>query len=127
MSARPPTVGAVFYGLRTDGEEAAGEMTIRLKCWPLSWDAIAAGDKTCEIRTTNNRTFSVGDILELVRWDPDTRAETLLADRPMIVAVQVTHIDNYAGSAEILGSTGDQDFVVRLAVLSFRLLGVVRT
>lgn len=101
-------------------------MTIRLKCWSTNWDAIARGEKTAEIRSTEDRTFSVGDVLELVRWDPVADA----ANGP-ILGVQVTHIDGVAGETNIIGvrlhrgsPQGAGGMLVNLAVLSFRLLGV---
>ena len=42
-----------------------------LKAWPEFFDAISEGRKTFEIRK-NDRDFSVGDILELRRYEPTT-------------------------------------------------------
>ena len=105
-------------------------MTIRLKCWAVNWDAIARGEKTSEIRSTEDRTFAVGDVLELVRWDPvaDAPADAVAA----ILGVQVTWIDSCAGATNIVGvrlhrgSPPGTEGIVNLAVLSFRLLGVTR-
>ncbi len=102
-------------------------MTIRLKCWPESWDAIARGEKTAEVRTTEDRTFSVGDVLELQRWNPVKGA-----DDGGILGIQITHIDSLAGDANIVGvrlanpATNRGGTFVNLVVLSFRVLGVVR-
>jgi hypothetical protein len=45
-----------------------------LKCWPQPFDAIASGRKTYEIRKTHDRSYEVGDVLVLHKWDPATRA-----------------------------------------------------
>ncbi len=74
-------------------------MTIRLKCWAPSWDAIASGRKKVELRRTDDRTFSVGDVLCLVRTAPD--------GSPMPgggwVRVRVTWIDTQAGPLQLRG------------------------
>ena len=41
-----------------------------LKTWPHEFDAIASGQKTFEARSTKDRSFGVGDILLLRKWDP---------------------------------------------------------
>jgi hypothetical protein len=103
-------------------------LTLRLKCWSVNWDAIARGEKTTEIRSTEDRTFAIGDVLELVRWDPVADAHTGAV--PAILGVQITWIDSCAGATNIIGirlhrgsPTGADGMVVNLAVLSFRLLG----
>ena len=40
-----------------------------LKCWPNSYDAIAAGVKCFEWRR-DDRGYEVGDVLVLRKWDP---------------------------------------------------------
>jgi hypothetical protein len=40
-----------------------------LKCWPQFFEAIIAGEKTCELRR-NDRNYQVGDVLRLREWDP---------------------------------------------------------
>lgn len=102
-------------------------MTIRLKCWPENWDAIIRGEKTAEVRSTEDRTFSIGDVLELQRWNP-VRQE----NDGGILGIQVTHVCNFAGDASIVGvrlaepaAGGKRGVFVSLVVLSFRLLGVV--
>lgn len=102
-------------------------MTIRLKCWPESWDAIVRGEKTAEVRSTEDRTFSVGDVVELQRWNP-VRGE----NDGGVLGILITHVDNYAGDASIVGvrlaepvAGGRRGVFVSLVVLSFRLLGVV--
>jgi hypothetical protein len=42
-----------------------------LKTWPESWDAVARGEKTFEVRR-DDRGFEVGDILVLEKWDSET-------------------------------------------------------
>lgn len=100
-------------------------MTIRLKCWSANWDAIVRGQKTAEIRSTEDRTFSVGDVLELQRWDSNVNGPS-----GGILGVEITHIDSLAGDANIVGVrlAGPDDVkrgtFVNLVVLSFRFLGI---
>lgn len=43
-----------------------------LKCWPEFYDAIERRDKTFELRRDDRRPrFAVGDILEIVRYQPE--------------------------------------------------------
>lgn len=42
-----------------------------LKCWPKPFDAVERGDKRFEFRR-DDRGFSIGDILVLRRWNPQT-------------------------------------------------------
>ncbi len=42
-----------------------------LKCWPEFFAAVAGGTKTAEYRK-NDRPYAVGDVLELLEWDPRT-------------------------------------------------------
>jgi hypothetical protein len=44
-----------------------------LKCWSSEYDATVRGDKPFEVRATHDRDFSVGDVLVLWKWDPNTR------------------------------------------------------
>jgi len=45
-------------------------MTVHmLKTWPNAWDAVAAGEKTFEVRK-NDRFFQRGDEVVLHRFDP---------------------------------------------------------
>ena len=46
----------------------------QLKTWPEYWDAVFSGAKTFEARK-DDRGFQVGDTLELVRWNPETKQE----------------------------------------------------
>lgn len=48
-------------------------MNHQLKTWPEPFNAISDGRKTFEVRSTKDRTFSVGDVLELFRFDPEIR------------------------------------------------------
>jgi hypothetical protein len=98
-------------------------LTIQLKCWAPSWDAIASGRKRVEIRRTDDRTFSVGDVLCLIRTAPD--------GSPMPgggwVRARVTWIDTTAGPLELLGQAGKLDTngdfpSIELAALSIDLL-----
>jgi hypothetical protein len=50
-------------------------MTHELKCWPEFFMPVVLGHKTFEIRK-DDRSFSVGDLLLLREWDPDTKGYT---------------------------------------------------
>lgn len=43
-----------------------------LKTWPAYFDAVADGRKRFEVRSTRDRTFTVGDVLVLREWDHNT-------------------------------------------------------
>jgi Domain of unknown function (DUF3850) len=93
-------------------------LTIELKCWPDSFDAIAAGVKTCEVRDISDRDFCVGDLLKLRRWDPVVGMYT--GDEAI---VQVRNIDTTAGSLHLFAvKLGPGGHVARIAVLSIRLI-----
>ena len=47
----------------------------RLKCDAAQFDEIMTGQRRFELRN-DDRNFSVGDILELHRWDPEKQWET---------------------------------------------------
>lgn len=47
-----------------------------LKCWPNFFDVIEDGTKPFEVRSEEDRQFSVGDILQLREWDPGTESYT---------------------------------------------------
>jgi len=42
-----------------------------LKSWPAFFEAILAGEKTHELRRSDDRTFNVGDVLLLREFDPN--------------------------------------------------------
>ena len=50
--------------------------THSLKTWPLYFEAILDGSKTFEIRSSDDRIFSVGDALILQEWDWETQIYT---------------------------------------------------
>lgn len=50
-------------------------MIHELKTWPEFFAALVAGNKTFEIRK-DDRGFSVGDVLILREWDPETQSYT---------------------------------------------------
>ena len=60
--------------------------THNLKTWPIHFDAISMGSKTCEVRL-NDRDFRVDDILCLEEWSP-TKKEYTGKEK----LVKVTHI-----------------------------------
>lgn len=62
------------------------KMIHELKCWPEHFDAVMDGSKTFEVRR-DDRWFSVGDILDLRRWEPTARVYT-----GQVVNVRVCYI-----------------------------------
>jgi hypothetical protein len=66
-----------------------GPMEHDLKTWPESYDAIARGDKTCELRV--DRAYAIGDILIMRRWDPQTQGYT-----GEVLRRRVTYIDRFS-------------------------------
>jgi hypothetical protein len=57
-----------------------------LKIWPMYFDAIASGEKRCELRR-NDRDYQVRDILNLREWDPRQQRYTGRG-----ITVAVTHV-----------------------------------
>lgn len=49
--------------------------THHLKCWPVYYERVTAGQKMFEIRN-NDRDFQVGDTIVLLEWDPKTESYT---------------------------------------------------
>lgn len=94
-------------------------MTIRLKCWGSSFDAIASGSKRCTIRRADDRSFSEGDFLLLIRTNDlgDPTGGWLRA--------RVTWITEMAGPLQLRGVRTDaNDWInmVPLVVLSLDLM-----
>jgi hypothetical protein len=94
-----------------------------LKCWVSSYDAIARGEKTAEVRSEIDRTFNVGDELVMHRGVPQDTAGRWEpwplphGDRLRLV---VTHISRQAGPLDLFGLLPSKaNGLVRLAVLSF--------
>lgn len=50
--------------------EGRAGMTHNLKTWPHEFDATRKELKTFEVRSNTDRSFGVGDILLLRKWDP---------------------------------------------------------
>lgn len=46
-----------------------------LKTWPKFFDAVSKGTKTFELRR-DDRSYAVGDIVDLREWDPETEQYT---------------------------------------------------
>lgn len=101
-------------------------MKIRLKCWAPSWDAIRSGAKTCEVRSIDDRTFSVGDELILERFDQHTMAPAVPSGN---IHVEITHITSASGHYEMVGIRMESPVgarpMVALVALSFRILTVL--
>ena len=98
-------------------------MTIELKSWPNSFDAVAAGLKTAEIRSLEDRQFQIGDTVILRRWDPTSGMYTGATAR-----ILIRHIDVTAGAYALLGVRLTRPPIpgclTKIAVLSFTLLEV---
>lgn len=47
-----------------------------LKCWPVYYRKIVSGEKPFDVRKGNDRTYQVGDYLDLREWDPETKEYT---------------------------------------------------
>lgn len=69
-------------------------MTHELKCWPESFRALVAKEKTAEFRR-DDRGFAVGDLLHLREWDPVT--ETYSNSQGCWI---ITHIERGFGISE---------------------------
>ena len=76
-----------------------------LKCWAWSFDAIASGEKTADLRK-NDRDYHVGDILRLNRTPSDCMAPgTYFPPEPVKkMFVLVKHVFS---ASEVLGAAGD--------------------
>ena len=62
-----------------------------LKTWPEFFDAVADGRKTFEVRR-DDRAFRVGDIVTLLRWEPEHQAFTTVMGQPVKLSRRVTYI-----------------------------------
>lgn len=60
-------------------------MRHELKTWPGHWEDVQSGKKTLEIRK-NDRNFQVGDILDLIRYNPHS------CEYGPVISREVTHI-----------------------------------
>lgn len=58
-----------------------------LKSWPQFFESILAGEKTHELRRSDDRVFNVGDVLRLREFDPKSNRYT-----GRDVLVKVTYI-----------------------------------
>lgn len=92
-------------------------MTHRLKIWPPDLELIRLGRKRSEVRRVDDRKFKVGDVLELVAFDPSSGRE--LGDATDVV---VTHIERMAGPLTLEGRDKVAGEVgIPIAVLSFEV------
>jgi len=57
-------------------ERAADSVEHRLKCWPEFFEPIKAGNKTHDLRRSDDRDFQVGDRILLEEYDPEKRTYT---------------------------------------------------
>lgn len=74
-------------------------MTHTLKCHAENFDAIVGGLKRFEVRHEDDRTFTTGDVLQLVRTDVDGRPT-----KPhQWCEVAVLFLSRMAGPLSILG------------------------
>lgn len=93
-------------------------MTHRLKIWPSDLELIRLGRKRSEVRRVDDRKFKVGDVLELVAFDPSSGRE--LDGQGFDVVV--THIERMAGPLTLEGRDRLAGVAgVPMAVLSFEV------
>lgn len=88
----------------------------RVKCWADSYDAIVSGRKRADLRTLD-RNFLVGDVVELVRWDPELGPDQLSIGT---CEVMISHVERNAGPLMIFGM--QHRIIVPLVSLSFVFL-----
>ncbi len=60
-----------------------------LKTWPRFFAAILSGAKRFEIRSTGDRTYTVGQVIQLHEYDPDEQYEHYTGQT---ILVRVTYI-----------------------------------
>lgn len=71
----PPDIPAFTPGASAPPSAKPAPRTHKLKTWPEPFDAIVAGLKPWEFRK-NDRDYHVGDILHLMRYDPEAQEYT---------------------------------------------------
>ncbi|HEU0081833.1 MAG TPA: DUF3850 domain-containing protein [Bradyrhizobium sp.] len=82
-----------------------------VKCWSDSYDAIVSGRKRSDLRTLD-RVYRAGDVVELVRWDPEASAKSIGT-----CEVLITHVDRCAGPLLLFGM--QHRILLPLVCLSF--------
>lgn len=135
------------FGLETAGVDVGGERleievdletwktparaVHALKCWPRFFSALADGSKTFEFRDASDRTFEVGDLLQLYEWDPRCHAGGVLETTYLPGAtgrelfLEVLGVSILAGQVRFDSGADDGPALTlagRLAVLSVRLV-----
>jgi len=85
----------------------------KLKVWHDAFVDVIEERKRCEVRRCDDRTFAVGDELELCEYDPDAQKET-----GRVTLVLVTHLIRQAGPTIICGVSAQQIDVLPIAVMS---------
>lgn len=70
-----------------------------LKCHAENFDAIISGEKRCEVRHEDDRTFAVGDRLCLIRTDVDG----VPTSPPKRTYVDVLWLTRHAGTLVLCG------------------------
>jgi len=63
-----------------------------LKSWPKFFEKIIIGEKTHELRRSNDRVFSVGDQILLKEFDP--RSETYTDREAFVKITYITDVDS---------------------------------
>lgn len=96
---------------------SASEIAGQLKIWPGDLDEIKQGKKRADIRRCDDRTFRVGQVWELLPWDPESSRYITLRG----VYIRITHVERMAGPLLIYGSWRRNWQPVPLVVLSFEL------
>lgn len=70
-----------------------------MKCWAESFDAIVSGRKRADLRTLD-RNYRTGDVVELMRWDPEAGPDQRSLGT---CEVMISHVDRTAGPLLIFG------------------------
>ncbi len=113
-----------------DAERISRRTVHALKCWPRFFAALADGSKTFEFRDASDRTFEVGDLLQLYEWDPRCKAGGVLETTYLPGAtgrelfLEVLGVSILAGQVRFDSDDDGPSLTLagRLAVLSVRLV-----
>jgi hypothetical protein len=62
-----------------------------LKLWPRFFEQVHNGTRPFDLRRTDDRAFSVGDIVRFQEWDPTTQRYTGRELRRSIIAIHAPH------------------------------------
>lgn len=86
----------------------------RVKSWPHLFEATLSGAKTHEMRKVDDRDYSVGDILRLCEYDPESKSYT-----GRELSVEITYITSAEFPCALSGAGLDKDY----CILSIKKVG----